>query len=139
MLTPALTLTLTLARARYQSPASLDERQSFDSRICGCHNEAISTGEGGFTPERLRLPRWARYLFDCGRTICTVPRAVTLVITVPRREFAAGLVALGSLALREQEEWDLLSHSVPSFKVGQMVVFSSLRDDRLRSGWVHSV
>jgi len=66
-------------------------------------------------------------------------RPATLVITLPRREFASGLVALGVVARQEHEEWQRVSDGALTLSLQDRVSFARLYGDRVQHGSVDAI
>lgn len=63
----------------------------------------------------------------------------TLVLTLPRREFASGLIALGAVAQQEELEWQRARKGAPTLSKGDRVSFARLYGDRILHGTIASI
>lgn len=92
------------------------------------------------------LPDWAKFLVNCGAWMQTHETRVTLVLTLPRREFAAGLVSLGAVLQAEETAWNQTFRKLPASKtlnaadivVGNLYQFLSVKRNLIRYGIVHN-
>lgn len=62
----------------------------------------------------------------------------TLILTLPRREAAAGLVSAGAVFAREAHEWEALARQELPFGEGSQVRFASLTANKVQYGTVVS-
>jgi hypothetical protein len=92
------------------------------------------------------LPAWARFLVNCGAWMQTLNGGVTLILTLPKREFAAGLVSLGAVLQNEETEWNQTFINLPASQtlsgtdivVGNRYQFLSVNRNDIRFGTVHN-
>ena len=92
------------------------------------------------------LPDWAKFLVNCGAWMQTHETRVTLVLTLPRREFAAGLVSLGAVLQAEETAWNQKFSNLPASKtlnaadivVGNRYQFLSVNRNDIRYGVVNN-
>jgi hypothetical protein len=92
------------------------------------------------------LPVWAKFLVNCGAWMQTHETRVTLVLTLPRREFAAGLVSLGAVLQAEETAWNQTFSNLPASKtlnaadivVGNRYQLLSVKRNLIRYGIVHN-
>lgn len=57
------------------------------------------------------LPEWARYFVRLGAQSLAAELGLTVVVSVPRRECVAGLIAVGAVLAREEKVWNSLAAS----------------------------
>ena len=92
------------------------------------------------------LPDWAKFLVNCGAWMQTHETRVTLVLTLPRREFAAGLVSLGAVLQAEETAWNQKFSNLPASKtlnaadivVGNRYQLLSVNRNDIRYGVVNN-
>ena len=92
------------------------------------------------------LPDWAKFLVNCGAWMQTHETRVTLVLTLPRREFAAGLVSLGAVLQAEETAWNQKFSNLPASRtlndtgivVGNRYQFLSVNRNDIRYGVVNN-